>query len=462
MRSEIRDPRSKIALSLLAAMPKNSYPALFQFLRKMTLEEFEKSLAEAKKNREGNTPDTNAGESRKRRKHHHRDHSHDEQYYRNRSRHSRKDRKKGNEAVSPTIGVAKERLENHHDCTEEVEWVEKESKILCSNSPIEHSVAMPGKRDAWMENSSSLGVEIIQKSSIRQAKPTNLGSSSANLELNIHENELNKHHLQDLTNGKEMVNDLRQESGDESGNHYLDYTFGDDGAGWRMMKLRAVFTRAKETQTPIDEIAIKQYGSLRAFDEAREEEIELERRETYGKGYVSKQRPSGYLFQERKLDTEPQSHSSIPALKKQLSESKVLKHEAKGPPHETYVPMDQTTLNRLKAQWMRAKLRNSADASILEQEYEKAVARFEKIQQSEVVVLDSMESRMFSGRKGEINDVTRRRGRERGQVEDNEDMSVADMLREERCTRNHAGGDYQKFADQIARDGNFKVIPIPL
>lgn len=249
--------------------------------------------------------------------------------------------------------------------------------------------------------------------------------------------------------------------GDESGSRYLDYTFGDVGAGWRMMKLKAVFSRAEETQTPVDEIAIKQYGSLRAFDEAREEEIELERRETYGKGYVAKQRPSGYLFQERKLNREPQSHSSIHTLEKQLSESKVLKPEAKGPPHDTHVPTDQTTLNRLKAQWMRAKLRDSPDASILEQEYEEAVARFEKSQQSEVVVLDSMGSRIFSERKGEIKDVTRRRG-ERGKLEENEGMSVADMLREERRTRNQAGGDYQKFADQIARDGNFNVIPSPL
>jgi hypothetical protein len=44
------------------------------------------------------------------------------------------------------------------------------------------------------------------------------------------------------------------------------------------MKLKNLYTAAKESMRPVEEMAIERLGSLRAFDEAREEEMELERR----------------------------------------------------------------------------------------------------------------------------------------------------------------------------------------
>src|ERR1700691_4286101 len=68
-----------------------------------------------------------------------------------------------------------------------------------------------------------------------------------------------------------------------------------------MTKLKAVYTQAEQTGRPVDEIALERFGDLRDFDDAREEQTELDRRQLYGEGYVGKEKPSGELFQERKM-----------------------------------------------------------------------------------------------------------------------------------------------------------------
>lgn len=424
----------------------------------MTLEDFEKSLAEDKITCRENDLDGNLEKSKKRRKHHHREHTNDnERSHSKRSRHSGKD-KNDHSTAKIARKVEGKGLANHHDgLQEEEEWVEREANPLSSNGSIENTRVTSQtelKRDSWMESPSSLGIDFVQRPSTKHDKPITLGSSKANFELKIHANELNKHHLQDLADGKEMNDD----SADGSTNLGLDYRFGDDGAHWRMTKLRAVYKQAEETQKPVDEVAMERYENLREFDEAREEEIELERRETYGKGYVTREKPSGDLFQERKLDTDIQSSGAIPALKGQLSEQKASKPKGIGPSQETHVPIDQTMLNRLKAQIMKAKLRDPSGASALEEEYAKAAARFESRQETKIFVLGAMESRVLTGPKGEMKHVDSKRGRERGLVEENEDMSIEDMVREERRTRHQAGGHSQRFAEQIVRDGKFDVI----
>jgi hypothetical protein len=150
-----------------------------------------------------------------------------------------------------------------------------------------------------------------------------------------------------------------------------------------MIKLKAVYREAQESGASVEEIAIQRFGNLRYFDDAREEEIELDRRETYGKDYVGKVKPSGEQF-------------------------------------------------------------NIAAASFVSRP------------QSDVVILGTMENRMLAGgRKGEVKAVDNKRGRERGLVEENEDMSIEDMVREERRTRGQVGGEGQRFAERIAKDGKF-------
>ena len=74
----------------------------------------------------------------------------------------------------------------------------------------------------------------------------------------------------------------------------------------------------------------------------------------------------------------------------------------------------------------------------------------------DVVVLNKMENRMLTGnRKGEVVPVATKRGRERGLVEENEDMSIEDMVRQERRTKGQFGGDGRAFAERIAKDTKF-------
>ena len=279
-------------------------------------------------------------------------------------------------------------------------------------------------------------------------------SSKADFQLNIRDNERNKHPLQDLASGEATSDEVVA----EPAQHAVDYVFGDAGSQWRMTKLKAVFRQADESGKSVDDIAINQFGDLRTFDDAREEQIELERRETYGSGYVGKEKPSRELFQERKLNERVLRRRPAIDEREQIESTKnpsVLRDpmsETKG------AALDQTALNRLKAGMMKAKLRGAADASRLEAEYNAASASLTKTSTPEDIVLGTMENRMLAGgRQGEVRGVNNKRGRERGLVEDNEDMSVEDMIREERRTRYQVGGEGQRFAERIAKDAKFDV-----
>lgn len=425
----------------------------------MTLEDFEKSLAE-EKNSKKQSSDHSHSRSQKRRKHHHRDHHIDDQEQHRCKRSRQSEDANDDEGGQSRIYTENKGPENDKSRRrEEDEWVEKtNNSSMQTESPRNLSLSKAShhlKRDSWMEAPSHSEVEFKQRATHKGSDPVAVGSLKADFELKIHENELNKHHLQDLAAGREPVNSVP----DGSSCRAVKYVFGDAGAQWRMTKLKAVFRQAAEERRPTDDVAIERFDDLREFDNAREEQIELERRETYGKGYSRKEKPSGKLFLERKLDTEVHSKSpetsklgAIPRNEESQTYETVLLEKLKA-------PMDQTGLNRLKAQMLKAKLRGANDAPVLEADYAKAVELYGKSQSSGLVVLGAMENRMLaSGRNGEVIGINSKRGRERGLVEVNEDMSVEDMVREERRTRNQAGGDGKLFAERIAKDGKFDVI----
>jgi hypothetical protein len=128
-------------------------------------------------------------------------------------------------------------------------------------------------------------------------------------------------------------------------------------------------------------------------------------------------------------------------------------------PRQTTRHLDMTALNRLKAQMMKAKLRKAPDAADLEEQYNTAAAAMSNRKESDIVVLDVMHNPMLAGSRNEVKAVDTKRGRERGQVEANEDMSIEDMVREERKTRGQLGGEGRRLADQIGRDAKFEVSP---
>ena len=424
----------------------------------MALEDFEKSLSESKNSRHHATE---SGEkSRKRSKnHHHRrqhDRSEDDEHRHKRSRHSK----------SRDADNLKEKIWNEQfECGtygaqtgEEDEWVEKDAATTSTDvegNGMGRPVAQAElKRDSWMESPSALEIDYVQNGYKKPSKPTTSRSSKADFNLKIHENELNKHHLQSLADGVNIPDEVANDP-----THYeVDYTFGDRGAQWRMTKLKAVFNQAHETGRSVDDIAVERFGNLRAFDDTREEQIELDRRETYGEGYVGKEKPSGKLYQERKLASGVRNNPFPPSRGEGLDKRDLPRDiETKSPPATT-TRLDQTALNRLKAQILKVKLGGSSNAEALEAKYDDAMASLANRIEPEVVVLGAMENRMLSGgRNGEVKAVGNKRERERRLVEDNEDMSIGDMIREERRTKKQAGGDGQRFAERIAKDGKFDV-----
>jgi hypothetical protein len=371
------------------------------------LEEFEKALAAEKVAREKS--DKHSKDRERPHRHHHRSRHHrsregDDEEREHRHKRSRHSRESG---------------ENGHS----------ESKL-----PFLEEVSK-AKRDSWMVSAPEIEYTQHPTKVEKPAKPL-----KPDYDLKIHKNELN-YHLQDLAGGS--LDDLPDKSD-------INYTFGDAGSQWRLTKLKAVYREAEESGRSVEEVALGRFGNLKDFDDAREEEVEMGRRELYGKDYVGKEKPSGELYQERKMDAgyrqvhevteEDSSSNDVPLPHGEVMEEKPL--------------VDATTLNRLKAQLMKAKLKGSPDAVRLEEEYNKAAASFSSGVQT-VVTLGVMDNRMLAGPRGEVKRIENRRGRERGLVEESEDMSIDDMVREERQTRGQAGGEGQRFANRIAKDGKF-------
>ena len=400
------------------------------------LDEFEKTLAEEKNAREQSEKHrTRIKDGEREHRHHHRasrnlsrDDDRDGHRHK-RSRHSRDDRK--DDGRSHRSKHSK-RSDPHEDLP-----------IPDDEAPKDESPKPT--RDSWMTAPSALDIDYTQRGTkkVEKAPPP-----TPDYDLKIHRNELN-HHLQDLADGKKL-DDIE----DETTQHSVSYEFGDSGSQWRMTKLKAVYNLAEQDGRPVEHVAIERFGDLREFDDAREEQIELDRRMIYGEGYMGKKKPSGELFQEREREMGTRSSPVVSREGNDLELSQEEFMEERAVPI-TSVVVDPTTLNRMKAQLMKAKLKNFPGVGKLEAEYNEAMANYSSNSQPGVVVLGKMENRMLAGTRGEVKSIDNKRGRERGLVEENEDMSIEDMVREERRTRGQAGGESMKAAERIAKDGKF-------
>lgn len=413
----------------------------------MTLEDFEKSLAEEREAEE--RIHTKAENESKHRKHHHHRHHH------KRRHHLDDGHKRKRARLSTSVDSGNER-------TIQLNNGNVEDRMSRERGPEEHSLITDTEsghpnglqRDSWMQMPSKNDIDFTQKGTKQSSTPRLSRPSEADFKLKIRDNELNKHHLQDLADGKA----ISEQDPDETAQREVGYVFGDTGAQWRMTKLKAVFRQAEDSGKSVEAVAIDHFGDLRAFDDAREEQTELDRRETYGPGYVGKEKPSGDLFTERKLDEGARRKSSETTNDAVFSTTFGPSVVDTQPPASTTYPLDHTTLNRLKARMMKAKLRGASDAADLEAEYNTALASSVNTAQSDVITLGTMDNRMLAGgRYGEVRNVDTKRGRERGLVEENEDMSIEDMVREERRTKYQVGGEGQRFAERIAKDGKYDV-----
>lgn len=305
-----------------------------------------------------------------------------------------------------------------------------------------------------MEAPSPLDVDFVQR---RNTQPTGDFDSrplGAEPTLLPHKNELNIGISESMAS-KGTITSPKERA--------VIYQFGDGGSTWRMNKLRNVYRHADESQRAVDDVALERYGDMRDFDDAREEEVEMDRRKLYGKGYVGKEKPTGDLFTQRLSEEKKKSTMTESSTDRanEITDSQILQGQADDGALVSAKSsvLDKTTLNKLKAQLMRARLRGEPEVGKLQEAFDAAmIASASTRDEPGIVVLNAMENRMLaSGRNGEVKAVENTRGRERGLVEENENMSIEDMVRQERRTRGQPNGEGRFLAERIAKDAKFDV-----
>ncbi|KAL0935831.1 cell cycle control protein [Colletotrichum truncatum] len=368
---------------------------------------------------------------------HHRSRRHDDDeedgHRHKRSRHSRDDEERRSRRH-------RERDDEPRDGKHEKTSDPKEDLPLPDEekAPEETKPSTPLVRDSWMTTPSAFEIEYVQRKD-NSAKPPPPKEEPVRV---VHDREINRD-FGDLSNVTTLDEKLPPKE------RTINYTFGDSGSQWRMTKLKGVYTLAEESGRSVEDVALERFGDLQEFDDAREEKIEIDRRKVYGEGYVGKEKPTGDLYRERMEKHRPETKVADSGPMEDIEQGTVIPDDAM-----MHTPIDQTALNRMRAQMMKAKLRRAPDAAKLEAEYNQAAASF-ATNGPQSVVLGVMDNRMLAGSRGEVKAVETKRGIDRGNVEANEDMSIEDMVREERRTRGQAGGEGMRLAERIAKDGKF-------
>ncbi|EWC48434.1 hypothetical protein DRE_02203 [Drechslerella stenobrocha 248] len=319
-------------------------------------------------------------------------------------------------------------------------WVEK----MPSPQPIEDTEPTnpaPGKpalkRDAWMEES-GIDIEYVQRGAKKpKDTSTTVKQTVKDYQLKVSSKELN-------APLREGVSLDTYEPPKATG---PPFTFGDNGSQWRLRKLKNVYTRAEEENRSVDSVGAEVFGDLQSFDEVREERIELDRREMYGKDRKDyKEHPTGDIYAQRSTkDARRRSPSPVsPKVTKATNQ----------PVSTVTTILDQSALNKLRASLLKAQLRGDPKAAELEAQYNLAAANFANQKDSGVVVLSAMDSRLLAGggRSSEAKEITT--GRRKGKMEANEDVGLDDLVREEKRTRGHAN-EGRQFAERIAKDSKF-------
>ncbi|EAU85946.1 complexed with Cdc5 protein Cwf19 [Coprinopsis cinerea okayama7 len=308
---------------------------------------------------------------------------------------------------------------------------------------------------------------------------------------------------------------------------------GGPGSSWRMMRLRKCYETAEEEGRPVEEVGIERFGSLEAFEEAKEERRILDERQgRKTEREKERGRPSerdnrggekGFMFTEmgdstgssrsssfKRPGQASQSGPSTPGVmpaNKRL-DSLRLPSQANSPLQQSHTPipsvltppplasgsrggscggraLSPSSLNKLQAKVLRAKLMGAPDAEKLEKEYEaearKAQGQFDEKSgvRTKVEALPTIDVRgrlydVGTGRKDD-DEEERRPGNRRkkepkfethdrktGEVirinPDDDEMTLGEMLRQEKFG---AGMADQKnlnaqFAKAIMGDGKFE------
>ena len=290
---------------------------------------------------------------------------------------------------------------------------------------------------------------------------------------------------------------------------------GGPGSQWRMMRLRRVYETAEEEGRPVQEVAIDRFGSLEAFEEAKEERRILDEREgakptekPRGRpkepmkkfyfsdiGSTGSSRSSSFRRPALPGDSAPRTPPVLNTGLNRPSEPSKLGSQ-RGTPHvATPIPsvltpsvlptkttsrgLSPSSLNRLQAKVLKAKLMGSTDAAALEKEYEEELKKANEGPRTvtKVEVLPTLDGR------GRLYDIGTGRGgdaplppgnrRKKDKIEtldpntgeivrynaDDDTTTLGEMLRQEKFG---AGSSDQKdfdgqLATAIMGDGKFEV-----
>jgi CWF19-like protein 2 len=419
----------------------------------MGLDDFERGLVQKQDKSKNSHKRRHRSRSRSRdraqRHKHHRSSRHDHSRHRDRHddgsrKHKRRRHSTGGED-DRRAGESSRNKSKHEDLIQDDEaedsdeWVEKGADSAppgddTLDDMLEQAADSNMQRDTWMQAPSSLELDYVQR---KRKEPEShfIKSTKPDYQQRKHQVEV-EHQLKDIELEEKSPTPNEEKPKNNS------YNFGDSGSSWRMTKLRNVYRQAKESGRDVDEVASEIYGDLKFFDEAREEEVELDRRHRYGEGYRWKETPDGELHAKRL--------KSMPAA---IPSSTGGDYISAIRPQDNTPVLDQSELNKLKARMMKAKFKSSADAKSLEDEYNKALEAATR-RGPEVIKLNAMENRLLAGgRQGEVLAVTNKRGVERGQVVENQDMSIEDMVRQERRTKGR--GEGSALAERISKDTKF-------
>ncbi|KAG8214741.1 CwfJ C-terminus 1-domain-containing protein-like protein [Butyriboletus roseoflavus] len=199
-------------------------------------------------------------------------------------------------------------------------------------------------------------------------------------------------------------------------------TPGGPGSSWRMMRLRRVYETAEEENRQVEEVALERFGTMQAFEEAKEERRILDERE----GRRSARRTTNHKGKDRETAGEkrftftdigisgassrsssfrrpttaddsaprtpsPAAGSAKPVANRRL-DSLRLPSQAASPLAQSHTPIPSvmtppvaavsttravspSSLNKLQAQVLRAKLMNAPNAAELEEEYEEQLRK---------------------------------------------------------------------------------------
>ncbi|KAF8909023.1 CwfJ C-terminus 1-domain-containing protein-like protein [Gymnopilus junonius] len=307
-------------------------------------------------------------------------------------------------------------------------------------------------------------------------------------------------------------------------------TPGGPGSQWRMMRLRRVYETAEEEGVSVEQVGMERFGSLQAFEEAKGERRILDLREGkrrtdrggergrpperpthYGKdgekrlmftdvgGSAQSSRSSSF----RRPGGMPESAPSTPspadmsrALVNRRLDSLRLPSQMNSPLAQSHTPipsvmtppsggdskkraLSPSSLNKLQARVIRAKLMNSPDAEKLEQEYETEARKAQGGEgggvRTRVEVLPTLDSRGRLYDVGHGKDDTppplgnrKKKGnfethdRKTGEVirinPDDDTLTLGEMLRQERMGGGMADQKNldAQYANAVMGDGKFE------